>query len=498
MASVGSSFYEQPQAADFNGSPDFFLHGVAGRTHEASQNVRRSLLVLADLVAIWSGALLSLFIRFPQALTYHHQQNNTALTTHFGFLLLYSGLVVLFCNTQRLYSNDNFHSAQQETAALLKAVSMASMLLTGSIYISGVKIISRLVIALTMLSALLAMVSWRYLRRRWMRKATANGLHCRNVLIIGTDITAHALRDYLIRNPERGLAVQGLLSFDTHKASGVNAIGSMDELAAICRAKFIDEIIVCSPDRDLVKRIVSHARSCRIGIRVVPDLYDGIAWGAPIDYIGQIPSIALHYKPIPAIALVLKRGLDLAFASLGLLLLLPVLMAIAMLIKWNSRGPVFYSSQRVGRKGRIFACYKFRTMVEDAEQLRTQLQHLNERDSILFKIAKDPRITSLGRFLRKYSLDELPQLWNVIKGDMSIVGPRPPLHKEVERYELEYLRRLEVAPGITGLWQVEARTSPSFDRYIELDLKYVEQWSLMMDVHILLRTFKVVFAGTGQ
>jgi lipopolysaccharide/colanic/teichoic acid biosynthesis glycosyltransferase len=171
--------------------------------------------------------------------------------------------------------------------------------------------------------------------------------------------------------------------------------------------------------------------------------------------------------------------------------------AIALLIRWDSPGPVLYTADRLGRKGRVFKCIKFRTMVKDADKRRGDLQHMNERDGVLFKIKEDPRLTRIGRWLRKYSLDELPQFWNVLKGEMSMVGPRPPLAAEVEKYDLAHLRRLDVLPGITGLWQVEARQDPSFDSYISLDTAYVENWSLMLDLRIMARTIGVVFAGTG-
>jgi lipopolysaccharide/colanic/teichoic acid biosynthesis glycosyltransferase len=164
----------------------------------------------------------------------------------------------------------------------------------------------------------------------------------------------------------------------------------------------------------------------------------------------------------------------------------------------DSRGPIFYLSERVGKKGRVFRCCKFRTMVRDAEKRRSEMMHMNERDGVLFKISNDPRITQLGCFLRKYSLDELPQFFNVLVGDMSIVGPRPPLASEVKEYKLSHLRRLDVTPGITGLWQVQARQDPSFDSYVSLDVTYIEQWSLWLDLKIIARTVGVVFSGTGS
>jgi lipopolysaccharide/colanic/teichoic acid biosynthesis glycosyltransferase len=172
------------------------------------------------------------------------------------------------------------------------------------------------------------------------------------------------------------------------------------------------------------------------------------------------------------------------------LLLSPVFVVIAVAIKLQSDGPVFYSSERVGVGGRLFHCHKFRTMVRDAESLRHKIAHLNEREGILFKVTDDPRITPLGAMLRKYSLDELPQLINVLRGEMSLVGPRPSLHSEVVQYETQHFRRLSVLPGMTGLWQVEARSDPSFDSYVALDCRYADNWSLT-------RTVRVVLLGTG-
>jgi exopolysaccharide biosynthesis polyprenyl glycosylphosphotransferase len=230
----------------------------------------------------------------------------------------------------------------------------------------------------------------------------------------------------------------------------------------------------------------------------VPDLYDGLAWNAPVEYIGQFPTIPLHRRDLAIGAFLLKRALDTTVAILAILLGWPLALILIAAIKLDSRGPVFYRAHRTGRKGRTFTCYKFRTMCADADKLREQLKHRNERDGILFKITNDPRITRVGRILRKYSFDELPQFYNVLRGDMSLVGPRPPLASEVEQYDLAHLRRLDVLPGMTGLWQVEARQDPSFDSYISLDTAYVENWSLWLDMKILARTVGVVFSGTGS
>ncbi|HEX3821457.1 MAG TPA: sugar transferase [Candidatus Sulfotelmatobacter sp.] len=197
-------------------------------------------------------------------------------------------------------------------------------------------------------------------------------------------------------------------------------------------------------------------------------------------------------------ALLLKRALDVVGAASAAVILLPALAMIALLIKLDSPGPVLYCAHRAGRKGRLFRCYKFRTMVKNADELKACLRRNNQRRGPFFKIAGDPRITRLGGYLRRYSLDELPQLWNVVKGEMSLVGPRPHPVDDVAGYETEHHARLDVTPGITGLWQVTARRDPSFCRGLELDLEYIRSWSLGLDFRILLRTFVEVASGSGE
>jgi lipopolysaccharide/colanic/teichoic acid biosynthesis glycosyltransferase len=193
-----------------------------------------------------------------------------------------------------------------------------------------------------------------------------------------------------------------------------------------------------------------------------------------------------------------KRGFDIVFSLMVLVFISPVLLAIAIIVKLDSEGPVLYISERIGRDGKRFRFPKFRTMVKDADSLRGSLLHLNERHGNLFKMSNDPRVTRLGRFLRRYSLDELPQFFSVLTGHMSVVGPRPCLASEYARYTKAQRRRVEAVPGITGLWQVEARTDPSVDTYFALDIQYLDHWSLWLDMKILAKTFLVVAAGTGQ
>jgi exopolysaccharide biosynthesis polyprenyl glycosylphosphotransferase len=281
-------------------------------------------------------------------------------------------------------------------------------------------------------------------------------------------------------------------------SSSGDVVGTLDTLFQHARQQFVDEIFFTMPcERRVVLEVLEKARMHGVDLRVVPDLYEGLGWDNPIEYIGQFPTIPLHRGHVPELGFVLKRVLDIFFASLVLLVLSPFLLLIGIVIKLESRGPVFYRSQRIGKKGLIFRCYKFRTMVRDAENRRSEIMHMNERDGVLFKVSNDPRITRLGRILRKYSLDELPQFINVLRGEMSVVGPRPPIASEVMEYKLSHLRRLDVTPGITGLWQVQARQDPSFDSYVSLDVAYIESWSVWLDLKIIVRTIGVVFSGTG-
>ena len=208
--------------------------------------------------------------------------------------------------------------------------------------------------------------------------------------------------------------------------------------------------------------------------------------------------ISLHEERSPFLGLVLKRAVDVVGAVVALVLLSPLLVAVASLIKLDSRGTILYRAQRVGRKGRLFRCYKFRTMVRDADDLKNRLRKHNQRSGPCFKIVCDPRITRLGRLLRRYSLDELPQFWNVVKGEMSLVGPRPHPVDDFAAYEIEHLARLDVTPGITGLWQITARKDPSFERGMALDREYIRTWSLGLDMRILFRTVFAVVQGSGD
>jgi exopolysaccharide biosynthesis polyprenyl glycosylphosphotransferase len=483
-------------------SLDFGQEAAPFSRYSGERRLKQACFVVMDLMAVWLSAGFALSLRFSSGL--FHARGPRVVSSlnmgeHIGVLLLFSGLIVLFCNTQRLYSGAMTSSVRRESWCVGKAVGLATALQLSCVYLSRLDLISSFVIVVTMVGSFLSLVAWRGLYG--LHRRAGSGLNCRNVLIVGQGHQAQVLHDELKGNPQFGYVLKGIL--DSSEEPLLNpetqtALGSIANLRAVVRGNFIEEIFVCHPDREIVKRVVDESQRCGLGVHIIPDLYDGLAWGAPVEFRGRFPALYLPHRSKPIIELILKRWLDATCSTTVLLLGSPLLLLLALAIKLDSPGPVIYASTRIGRKGRRFRCYKFRTMSANAEAMKDDLLHLNERDGVLFKMTNDPRVTRIGRILRKYSLDELAQFWNVLKGEMSMVGPRPPLADEVQQYELDHLRRLDVLPGITGLWQVESRTNPSFARYISLDVQYVERWHLLMDFKILFKTIAVVFAGSGQ
>jgi exopolysaccharide biosynthesis polyprenyl glycosylphosphotransferase len=423
-----------------------------------------------------------------------------------GVLLLllcfFAASLMVVSRRLNLYSPAKIGSLLHEQRLSVQACLTAGLFLTGALYLLHAEDISRLIVLATIALVTVALSLRRLVYRLLLYRNYERGVGTRNVLIVGTGPEAQALRNHLESIRHLGYTFKGFIEFPgsgprTSPASG-SVLGALDNLFQHTREQFVDEIFFAAPcERSVIQEVLAQARANSVDLRIVPDLYDGLTWNSSIEYVGQFPTIPLHRGQVPEVALLLKRAGDVVFSILALILLAPLMLAVAIAIKLDSAGPVFYLSNRIGKKGIVFRCIKFRTMIHDADTHRASVLHMNERKGVLFKISNDPRITRLGRFLRKYSLDELPQFLNVLRGEMSVVGPRPPIGSEVRQYQLSHLRRLDVTPGITGLWQVEARQDPSFDSYISLDVAYIENWSIWLDVQILMRTIGVVLAGTG-
>ena len=329
-----------------------------------------------------------------------------------------------------------------------------------------------------------------YLGTIRQKTALGNGAR-RKILIVGAGTTGRSVAKAL--REEGRTEVCGFV--DDRFADAPEVLGGIEDLPRLARAEFIDEVIVTLPSQTTAATTACEiAQRNHLDIRSAIVLPEGSWPNAAVDRVGGVPLVSLHRESFPYVWLFLKRMLDVSGALFGLALLGPLMAFVALLIRIESRGPAIYRAERIGIRGRPFRCYKFRSMIDGADRLQEGLRRLNQRQGPIFKIVNDPRITRVGRFLRQHNLDELPQLWNVLQGDMSLVGPRPHPVEDVMRYELHHYQRLDMKPGLTGLWQITARKNPSFELAMHLDLTYIENWTPLLDLRILARTIRVFFS----
>ena len=476
--------------------------GSPERTGRTGRGIQL-LYALLDVFLLIANGAIAYLLRFSRGNPFHFIMGSLRLAVgqpyiaYEGFLCLYIGFVLLFCDWEDLYRTPRMRSAFDESVAVVKSVFFATLLLTAFIYLSGNKLVSRLVVAGCFVLNAVALAAWRFAKRKIVIHRALDGRGLRNAVIVGAGSVGRELARQLEENKLLGYQFKGFL--DANHSGDPRTLGKIEDLPRVARAQFIDEVFITIPsERELVKRIAIEARAERLDVKVVPELYDGLCWNAPVQHIGEFPVMEVHWRAIPSFGLFVKRVVDVVISSIALILLSPLFLILAIAIKLDSAGPAFYKSLRVGKKGRPFTCFKFRTMVVNADDLKDSLRSKNERSGPFFKITGDPRITRLGKFLRKYSLDELPQFWNVLRGEMTLVGPRPHPMDDYQQYTLDHLRRLEVKPGITGLWQTTARRDPSFETNMLLDLEYIEHWSLWLDSKILLTTIPAIFRAEGS
>ncbi len=408
-----------------------------------------------------------------------------------GISFLHAALITLVGYTEGLHFETL--SVRRQAQILGKSVVWATTVLCFAYALQGAPWLAHGLFCAAGVLGFGALWGWRW----WTaERVAAPRADLRNVLIVGAGDVGRRVAAYLEKNPA-GRSVCGFIDDERPLAEGV--IGNVADLARITREKFVDELILAGPhDPEWTRWILEEARQLKLDVEIIPDLFGCRPVGHELERVGGVPVICVHAERLPASGLAMKRFVDVLGAGVGLLVLSPVLVLMGILIKIDSAGPVLYCADRAGRKGRLFRCLKFRTMVSNADELKKRLRQNNERSGPFFKIAGDPRITRVGRYLRRYSLDELPQLWNVLMGDMSLVGPRPHPVDDVAGYEIEHLARLDVTPGITGLWQVTARRDPSFVRGMQLDREYIRTWSLGLDFKILFRTVLAVVCGSGE
>jgi exopolysaccharide biosynthesis polyprenyl glycosylphosphotransferase len=327
------------------------------------------------------------------------------------------------------------------------------------------------------------------LASRWVRR---RGYNFRTVLLVGTGSKAASMAEFFEGHPHWGFRVVGYLDDDNggeiRRGNRWPCLGKIADLEPVLASRVIDELIFVIEKGRLGDYEQALLVAERNGVRahVSLDIFPHVLARPVLEELDGVPLLSFTTTPSNPVQLLVKRAIDLVLSLVLFLLTLPIQVLAAIAIKLSSPGPIFFRQTRCGLNGRHFTLLKFRTMHAGAEERLPEISHLNEMSGPVFKSSMDPRLTVVGRVLRRLSIDELPQLWNVIVGDMSLVGPRPPLPEEVSRYEPWQRRRLSMSPGITCLWQISGRNDLDFDRWMELDLKYIDSWSPMLDLEILL------------
>jgi exopolysaccharide biosynthesis polyprenyl glycosylphosphotransferase len=340
----------------------------------------------------------------------------------------------------------------------------------------------------------------RLMLRRWFELRRLRGRDTSYMLVVGSGSQADAFADEIERHPALGLRVIGHVAVGEPPGVTRPIIGDISTLPSIFRSQVVDEVAICLPPgaEHYLEAIVAIAADEGKTVRVPRVAEEGVLVGAAREEFGDYLIHSIVHDGQRDLELALKRIFDVVGSSLALIVLSPVILAIAIAVRWADGPPILYRQVRIGRHGRPFNVLKFRTMRNGADQEMDAGSIRNDMQGPAFKMMDDPRVTRFGRFLRRSSLDELPQLANVLRGEMSLVGPRPAPPREVDNYDLWHRRRLSVRPGITGLWQVEARSAMDFDDRAQLDLRYIDQWSLWMDLRILLRTIPALFLRPGH
>jgi exopolysaccharide biosynthesis polyprenyl glycosylphosphotransferase len=342
----------------------------------------------------------------------------------------------------------------------------------------------------------------KLLLRTVARHLRSRGYNYRKILIVGTGPLARTITESIASHRFWGYQILGMVGAEPLDAEPLEdglILGPYADLIRIIDSEAVDEIILTVDylQHPELEEALLHVQDLGVIIRFAFDPFPTSAGKLHLSELDGIPLVTWSRTPGSHPQLLFKRSVDLLVAVTLLLLTLPVFLVISIGIKLSSKGPVLFRQTRAGLNGRTFTLLKFRTMIQDAEQYRSKVEALNEMSGPVFKMKNDPRVTLLGAFLRRFSLDELPQLWNVVKGNMSLVGPRPPIPEEVDRYDRWQKRRLSMRPGLTCLWQVGGRNAIDFDRWMELDLAYIDNWSPWLDLKILVKTIPVVFSGKG-
>jgi exopolysaccharide biosynthesis polyprenyl glycosylphosphotransferase len=462
------------------------------------RRVVRVALWLGDLLAVTAAFFAAYYLRarvLPPALGPIYP-----LDVHLPVLLVALPVWALSFHLTGLYRTPSPRVSLRETGDVVRGTAFAALGLAFCVFALKLVLISRIAIATFIVLSVPAVV----VARAAIRSFVLNGRTRRRVVVVGSLDRVLRMAGLVAANHEWGLDLVGLISDGTWTGEGealpAPFFGPDDELPGILHAHVIDELIlVPSPERlDRVNAVLARCYEGGVVARVALNFMLAGGSQVTLEDIGGVPLLTVATAPKDELLLLVRRAIDIGVSTLLLVVLSPLFLAIATAIKATSPGgPVIFKQLRAGLRGRRFWMLKFRSMVPEADALKSSLEPYNEMGGPAFKMSNDPRVTRLGAFLRRTSLDELPQIWNVLRGDMSYVGPRPVPVEEAERLEPWQRRRLSMKPGITCLWQISGRNELTFEEWIRLDLEYIDNWSLWLDLKIALKTIPAVLFGRG-
>ena len=470
--------------------------------------LQTALILALDLSLVAAAFFLAYGIRsglFPLVLPGLYPQPLYPLSDHLPLLplaLVTWGAPLVFT---RRYRSHRTADLKTEGTAILKVAAIATLLTLFAVFVLRLDqlliqdSLSRTWLLLFTGLAFLLLLAEKIALRLVSRDMRRHGLNQRTVLIAGAPEAASQLAESIEDHPHWGLQIIGLVHTGGSPSgeAAANVLGSMDDVLRIVSEHVVDDVFFTVTPHELpaLKDIIDGLQEQGIRTRIALDLLPPAHTKVDLGYLDGRPVVTLSPAPSNFLLLLFKRAYDFSIGTALLVISLPVMLILALLIKATSSGSVLYRQNRCGLNGRRFTMYKLRTMVADADQRKRELAHLNTMDGPAFKMRSDPRITPLGHYLRKFSLDELPQFWNVVRGDMSLVGPRP--LEEKEPYTRRQRRRLSMKPGITCLWQISGRNDLDFNRWMELDLEYIDTWSPRLDFVILLKTIPAVLSRRG-
>ncbi|MCF8069436.1 MAG: sugar transferase [Desulfobacterales bacterium] len=458
--------------------------------------VLNTFLMVIDAVCVIASGYSAYFIMYR----YHYGEWGMEPSIFIG-----SVMVVMFMNNYMMGRNELYGDVRPTSYIKLLWSVLKSVLVVFAIVSAGTFFLkdlnySRGFLLIFVTLSLISISVFRVSLRLYIGLFAANFSHARRLLIVGDMDRGEIVSEILSKQLSWGHKIVGRISVGNEEKEDELCLGCLDNLTEILRSNTIDEVVFAiNGDRSV--NLSVYLDTCRkIGVpaRILPAMWQSWGDGLTLEMCQGVPFLTISSDNIDATGILYKRILDIVGGIIGMLMLVIIYPFIAIAIKLDSSGPVLFKQKRMGQHGRIFDVYKFRTMCKDAEKQKEGLMDQNEMSGALFKLKDDPRITKVGHFLRKTSLDEFPQFINVIKGEMSLVGTRPPTVEEVEMYEMEHLKRISAKPGITGLWQVSGRNRiDDFEQVVSLDCKYLDQWRFADDLKILFKTVWVVFQRKG-